>query len=163
MKKNVYQFYTIWVSIALSILGRGRQNSSFLKMTFLKMSTNDRLFVPEIARQYQKNSSPDFVGLAQLKSIHAKQVSEFRKWKSNKEWIQFHQNHYDWWTFPINDKSSFGLAYTIFKEEIDLLQTDSDFMNNFREGLHLIALSWAWNIETNIEIPESQRDTNQQW
>ena len=125
--------------------------------------SQDRLFFPDLARQYQKNSSSDFIVLEKLKSIHAKQISEFRLWASKKEWFQFHENHYDWWTFPINDKSSFGLTYTVFKEETDLLQTDSDFMTNFREGLRLVALSWAWKLETREEIPESQRDLHQQW
>lgn len=139
------------------------RNFHFLSFrSYLAMST-DRLFVPDLARQYQKYTSRDFVGLAQLKSTHAKQISDFRLWASKHDWIQFHENHYDWWTFPINDKSSFGLAYTVFKYETDTLQTDPEFMSNFREGLRLIALSWAWNLTTREEIPEIQRDRHQQW
>ena len=125
--------------------------------------SHDRLFVPDLARKYQKNSSSDFVGLIKLKSTHAKQIDNFRHWAAQKEWISFHENHYDWWTFPINDKSSFGLTYTVFKEETDLLQTDSEFMNNFRDGLRLVALSWGWKLETREEIPVNQRDLHQQW
>ena len=55
----------------------------------------------------RNNSSPDFVGLADMKRRHADQILLFEQWAMY-GYEDFHRNHYDWWTYPIDEPSSFG-------------------------------------------------------
>jgi hypothetical protein len=108
-----------------------------------------------------QNDSKEFVGVEELKRKHAEQVNCFELWAANRDWRLFHRSHYDWWTFPISKPSSYGLAYTIYQREVDLLKQDEFFMQKFRLGLKLLALSWGWDIYRRDHI--KKRDRDQSW
>jgi hypothetical protein len=38
--------------------------------------------------------------------------------------MSFHYNHYDWWAFPVNRKSSYGIKYKVFEEHVPILTKD---------------------------------------
>ncbi len=95
------------------------------------------------ATSSKRNTHSDFVGIPGLKSKHELQIRQFRRWARSKNWGEFHHNHYDWWAFPIADRSSHGTAYSVYDWEVDALKEDTEFMSNFKDGLKLLAESWG--------------------
>ena len=104
------------------------------------------------------NKKADFVGVESLKIRHGRQIQQFKTWANRREWDEFHHSHYDWWAFPINEPSSQGHSYTVYMEEIRLLQGDADFMDNFKAGLDLLALSWGWNLKESSRVQNPDPD-----
>lgn len=113
----------------------------------------------------KRNVSPKFVGIDNLIKENANQVNLFRKWATEKQWKRFHSNHYDWWAFPIDVPSSFGVKYTIFDFEINIMKQDYNFMNNLRDGLRLLSQSWGWSLRDETWIPVCELDDKlaQKW
>lgn len=52
----------------------------------------------------------EFIGINALKEKMKAQNEQFKVWAKTKS---FHHSHYDWWAFPINQKSGYGLKYTL--------------------------------------------------
>ena len=46
------------------------------------------------------------------------QNSLFVQWDKNKDWRSFHDQHYDWWAFPINKPSSYGDKFQLAPGDI---------------------------------------------
>jgi len=69
----------------------------------------------------------EFVGIQVLVEKHASQIELFEIWASNSDWDSFHQNHYDWWAFPLDKPSSFGFKYTLEANDVIALQADAEF------------------------------------
>lgn len=112
---------------------------------------------------WTKNEAREFVGVVQLVQKHSEQVENFQRWAEEESWCTFHHSHYDWWSFPIDLKSSHGFAFSIFEEEIKDLQMNLLFMNNFKTGVRLLALSWGWDLYECREIEERNRGREQKW
>ena len=93
--------------------------------------------------------------------MQAAQVKEFEMWAKEGNWSQFHSNHYDWWTFPIDLPSSFGHKYTLDEEALSALYQDSEFLETLSKAASLLLLSWGWDIEKQELI--SQPDPDQHW
>jgi hypothetical protein len=68
------------------------------------------------------NTDRSFVGTSQLIQTHAAQIAKFEQWAAKNDWIMFHESHYDWWTFPIDRPSSYGLKWTVYEGEITELK-----------------------------------------
>lgn len=107
-----------------------------------------------------QNKSDDFVGIEGMKKAQLTQdlrglgsLEKFRSWSKANQWYEFSsRNHFDWWMFPIGDESSQGYAYTVLAKDIEMLKNDKVFLNNYREGLRLMFLSWGWNLESSSLI-----------
>jgi len=101
------------------------------------------------------------VGLEKLKQTHAKQIELFEAWAALDHWEEFHSSHYDWWTFPINKPSAYGLAWTVFEGDITDLKKDRIFIDHYLRGVDLVSASWGWSLsrKTYIEQPK----TGQGW
>jgi hypothetical protein len=93
------------------------------------------------------NTSPEFAGLEALKKAHARQIELFESWASAKDWAAFHSNHYDWWTFPIDQPSAYGFKWVVYEGEIARLKEDAEFIQKYRRGLELLAASWGWDLQ----------------
>lgn len=93
-----------------------------------------------------QNDHPEFVGVPALKKRHGDQVDQFEKWSANQWWKSFHESHYDWWAFPIDQPSRLGYAYTVYAKEVDLLKKDSSFTKKYLRGVELLLLSWGWDL-----------------
>jgi hypothetical protein len=93
------------------------------------------------------NTSPEFAGLKALKAAHARQIELFEAWAAAKEWAAFHSNHYDWWTFPIDQPSAYGFKWVVYEGDIARLIEDAEFMQTYRRGLELLAASWGWDLQ----------------
>jgi hypothetical protein len=63
-----------------------------------------------------RNIHTEFVGLKEFRRLNANQIKLFEQWCKERAWKKFHNSHYDWWIFPICDKSNFGFKYSIFDE-----------------------------------------------
>jgi hypothetical protein len=100
------------------------------------------------------NTDPSFVGIENLKKIHNAQIAEFEKWASKDDWIRFHYSHYDWWIFPINRSSSYGLKWTVYEGEIAELKKDSSFLDKYLKGIQLVSASWGWDVFSKSYIPD---------
>ncbi len=107
------------------------------------------------------NVDPKFVGLEVLKQKHAKTLAEFRAWAEAGDWASFHRSHYDWWMFPIDEPSGFGLAYTVFEEEIEELREDKQYLGDLQEGALLLGQSWGWDLMKRAPVPHP--GPNQRW
>lgn len=92
------------------------------------------------------NTDPTFVGIHSLKQKHAAQIAQFETWAANNEWGTFHSSHYDWWTFPIDRPSAYGMQYVVFEGEIQTLREDPVFLDRYRRGVSLVAASWGWDV-----------------
>jgi len=57
-----------------------------------------------------------FVGCDALKAQQKTQLKFFESWVENGQWMKIHTSHYDWWMFPIDEKSSRGVKYTVNQE-----------------------------------------------
>jgi len=92
------------------------------------------------------NTDSSFVGLETLKSAHSRQIDLFETWAAHREWDTFHYSHYDWWTFPIDRPSAYGLKWVVYEGEIAQLKADDIFMQKYTRGLTLLAASWGWDL-----------------
>lgn len=94
----------------------------------------------------QFNTDSSFVGVERLKHTHQRQIADFQRWAAQDDWERFHSSHYDWWAFPIDQKSSYGLMWTVYEGEITELKMDSSFLEGYRRGVTLVAASWGWDL-----------------
>lgn len=105
---------------------------------------------------------PDtFIGVEALVARHAEQVLAFAQWAQARDWDAFHTNHYDWWAFPVNRRSSFGDQYKVTPEALHALRADSVFLARWQEGVALVCLSWGWLITQQQYV--AQPDPGQRW
>ena len=107
------------------------------------------------------NTHPEFIGISALIEKHATQVAQFEQWAAEGNWQLFHDNHYDWWAFPIDKPSNYAFAYAVFDQEIAQMKQDDFFMNRQRMGAELLLRSWGWHSDTRqlLETP----GPGQQW
>lgn len=101
----------------------------------------------------RQNHDKAFVGLESLKQTHRQQISEFESWAAQGKWELFHTSHYDWWVFPIHKPSSYGLAWTIYEGDADILHQDTEFRHNYERGVELVSASWGWDLAGSRLLP----------
>eukprot|EP01102_Stenamoeba_stenopodia_P020957 TRINITY_DN8329_c0_g1_i1.p1 TRINITY_DN8329_c0_g1~~TRINITY_DN8329_c0_g1_i1.p1 ORF type:complete len:178 (+),score=24.06 TRINITY_DN8329_c0_g1_i1:58-591(+) len=107
-----------------------------------------------------------FVGCEALKQQHRTQLKFFESWVSSGQWMKIHNAHFDWWMFPIDEKSaSKGVKYTVSLEHVQKLKSDAEWMVAYRRGVEILLLSWGWNINHRTEVERSERDkkNGQRW
>jgi hypothetical protein len=109
-----------------------------------------------------RNLHTEFVGIAQLKKEHSAQLAKFEVW-AKRGYGEFHQNHYDWWAFPIDKPSSYAFKYVVFDEEISEMQQDKFFLSRHRRGLELACESWGWDLNNARFLSPDALSHNQRW
>jgi hypothetical protein len=107
------------------------------------------------------NTSPHFVGIAQLKAKLKWQLDIFESWAQRGEWMQMHNAHYDWWMFPIDSPSAYGLTYTVYEGDIAELKLDAQYLRNYLRGAQLVAAGWGWDLDAADHLPNPAAD--QRW
>lgn len=97
-----------------------------------------------------------FIGLEALRTEHARQVAAFEDWAAVQDWYAFHVNHYDWWAYPVNRRSSYGERYKLTDDALDALRRDDAFLTRWRRGVALGCLAWGWELAQAryVETPE---------
>jgi len=104
-----------------------------------------------------RNTYSEFVGLAKLKQKHHFQLVLFEEWAAERKWMHIHTAHYDWWMFPIDSRSSFGYAWTVFSDDVAELKEDPVFVKEYLRGVQLLALAWGWDLYAKDWIPEPDK------
>ena len=94
-----------------------------------------------------------FAGLEKLQEEHAAGLEAFRKWAKAGAWDQFHRNHYDWWMFPLAERSSRDTKYTVSPADAARIAASPAFVADLREGVRLLLLSWGWDLEASAPVP----------
>lgn len=83
-------------------------------------------------------------------------LKKFETWAKLGQWEQFGpQNHYDWWMFPIKafaSATSTTKHWAVTDAEVVQLKESALFMKHYREAVRLMALSWAYDIDTGVFI-----------
>jgi hypothetical protein len=102
------------------------------------------------------NTDSSFVGIDKLKQTHQHQIEEFESWAAQNEWEKFHYNHYDWWVFPVDRRSAYGMMWVVFSGEIAVLKQDAQFMHSYSRGVILVAASWGWNLPAGAFVANPQ-------
>jgi hypothetical protein len=112
----------------------------------------------------KRNTNPDFVGIAQLKTKQKWQLDQFEAWAAARKWKSFHESHYDWWMFPVDAPSRLGFAWTVYEGDIAELKHDAVYLLNYLRGAHLLGLAWGWDVEKQTYVANPDRDQRwQQW
>lgn len=97
---------------------------------------------------------PTSISLAQFKNAQSRTLQMLRRCVDNRDWKSIHSAHFDWWQFPIDDgsKPEFNL-----KSELDLqlLLSDFEWLQAYRESIALVAYSWGWDIEGQTILPNA--------
>lgn len=52
-----------------------------------------------------KSDSNSFIGKDKLLQQFKVQLKQFQEWYDQRDWLAFHNHHYDWWMFPSELKS----------------------------------------------------------
>lgn len=76
-------------------------------------------------------------------------LKKFINWAETGDWKQFgaSYHHYDWWMFPIDRSSGQGFKYTVYKDDIQQLKMDLDWLKDYRLGAILLMQSWGWDVK----------------
>lgn len=122
---------------------------------------NDVFFSDTDMVTLTKNEHPEFKGVATIYREQREQLQKFCGWAAAHDWNAFHGNHYDWWTFPIDQPSSFGFGYTVFEAERSELAAMPEFTASLEEAARLLLLSWGWDATLNRPLPNPE--PQQKW
>jgi hypothetical protein len=98
------------------------------------------------SRHLKRNRDPGFVGIQALKDKQRWQLGKFQQAAACDDWVAIHRDHYDWWMFPIDEKSMYGLAWTVYEGDIADLKDDSQYLDCYLLGVELLARSWGWDV-----------------
>ena len=102
----------------------------------------------------KRNTSPEFVGIAGLKAALRKQLEKFEGWAVKGTWEEFHHDHYDWWMFPVNRRSSQGRKWTVCAGDIAELKADPDYIRDYLRGVDLVAASMGWDVHAKAYVKD---------
>ena len=105
-----------------------------------------------------RNETP-YIGDEKLIEEQANQTQKFLRWKQNDDWKNFHIEHYDWWTFPI-DKGSvpYGFMYDISGEPLERLKQNQGYLASIRDAASAYVESLGWNMRTGWWISNPRPD-----
>jgi len=92
----------------------------------------------------------------------ALELAKHRQLADSGQWRKIHNDHYDWWMFPIDRGSAgFGEKYNIAGKPLKRLKRNRRFLKNVAEAIKINALALAWDIETSKYIEDINWDAGQ--
>jgi hypothetical protein len=109
----------------------------------------------------EHNRHREFVGLETIKEKQKWQLDLFKSWADKNQWREIHAAHYDWWMFPIDQESSYGFAWTVYDGDVVELKQDDQYIQNYLQGVDLLATSWGWDLSARAYIVKPGPD--QRW
>ena len=80
-----------------------------------------------------------------LLTAHRTQLKKFRAHARRKDWKAIHNDHYDWYMFPIEDGSQ--PQYNVHAKDVAALQTNAAWVADYREGARLLLRAWGWDTD----------------
>jgi hypothetical protein len=104
----------------------------------------------------KRNTDAAFVGLQGIKDKQRQQLEKFQQAAASGNWMAIHNDHYDWWMFPIDEQSMYGLAWTVYDGDIEELKRDPEYLARYLLGVELLARSWGWDLRQACYLPDPQ-------
>lgn len=99
-----------------------------------------------------KNDTP-YIGDEKLIEEQAQQTEKFRRWKQKGEWRNFHSEHYDWWTFPIDKGSGpYGFMYDVSGDPLERLKKSINYLESLRDASAMYMESVGWDMRSGLWI-----------
>ena len=78
-----------------------------------------------------------------LKKVHAAQIEKFRAHAAQGAWNQIHNDHFDWYMFPIEDGSQ--PEFNVYEDDVSRLRADEKWLADYREGVAIVLQAWGWD------------------
>jgi hypothetical protein len=92
----------------------------------------------------------------------ALELAKHRQLADSGQWRKIHNDHYDWWMFPIDRGSiGYGEKYNIAGKPLKRLKRNRRFLKNVAEAIKINALALAWDVETSKYIEDINWDAGQ--
>lgn len=92
----------------------------------------------------------------------ALELAKHRQLADSGQWRKIHNDHYDWWMFPIDRGSiGYGEKYNIAGKPLKRLKRNRRFLKNVAEAIKINALALGWDIETSNYIEDINWDAGQ--
>jgi hypothetical protein len=92
----------------------------------------------------------------------ALELAKHRQLADSSQWSKIHNDHYDWWMFPIDRGSgAYGEKYNIAGKPLKRLKRNRRFLKNVAEAIKINALALGWDIETSTYIEDINWDAGQ--
>lgn len=122
-----------------------------------------RRFKKQKPKKRYWNNTP-YGGDKTLVEDQAKQVEKFREYAESGSWNKFHNEHYDWWTFPIDRGSvAYGEKYNIAKTNRKRLRNNKEFTDSVAEAARLYTSALGWDLDKEDWIENPDFDKGQDW
>jgi hypothetical protein len=106
----------------------------------------------------RRNTDPAFKGMPAIKDKQRETLEMFQEAATRSAWMEIHQQHYDWWMFPIDEPSAHGVAWTVYEGDVAELKADSEYMERYLLGVELLAAAWGWDLQQGCPLREPQPD-----
>jgi DNA-binding CsgD family transcriptional regulator len=101
-------------------------------------------------------------GTEDLMNRNIEQHGKFNSWAQNEEWYKFHNDHFDWWAFPIEEPSNtYGEQFRVPGDEVKKLRSDKEFLKRLDDNLINVAAAYGWDIKAGRWIPDDIRHRDQ--
>jgi hypothetical protein len=94
----------------------------------------------------KRNTDPSFKGIQVIKDMQQQTLAMFQRAAACSAWMDIHAAHYDWWMFPIDEPSGYGLAWTVYEGDVADLKADPEYMRRYLLGVNLLAEAWGWDL-----------------
>lgn len=85
------------------------------------------------------------IQLATFKRKQLETLERFRSVAKRGKWDRLHNDHFDWWMWPIEDGSQ-SKYNVLTQEDVDTLKSDPEWRKNYLEAVQLCAAAWGWNL-----------------
>lgn len=83
---------------------------------------------------------------------------------SQGRWKEIHNDHYDWWMFPIDRGSAaYGDFYNVAGEPLERLKKNIRFMDSLAEAVEIQARANGWSLYEKDFIKDPDWDGGQDW
>jgi hypothetical protein len=127
-----------------------------------EMGMMDRFKKPKPKQYVAKTNNTPFGGIDSLVSEQANQTRKFKTWADSRNWAEFHKQHFDWWTFPIDRGSAgYGFKYDISGKPLEDLKNNPEYLESLRTAAGLYLQSMAWDIKKHDWIANPDFDGGQ--
>src|SRR5262245_59396425 len=103
-----------------------------------------------------RNTDPSFMGFPAIKDRQRETLAMFERAAVRGAWMEIHAAHYDWWMFPTDEPSGYGLAWTVYDGDAAELKADADYLTRYLRGVELLALAWGWDLRAAAYVPDPQ-------
>jgi len=80
------------------------------------------------------------------------------------EWRKIHNDHYDWWAFPIDRGSaSFGETFNVAGDPLERLKKDPEFLSSLAKIMEVQAAALGWSLYEGKYFDRLDWDKGQDW